>query len=223
MRHPLENPSLAPYGFVFPTSQKRLEWHDELNSTWINPERVIARLWDKLNRSNAQRPLPVRTIIHGILPGLARANLLTQGNFVFEGDPYRSSDIMLLSAAIQWLATNVGSSFLDEDISKLPQFHPEREFVMKAARRQLPIELVAVWTHVCDDAKCLFPLPHPLHRFEPTEITARDRALMDGFLRWLGSQRGREFITSYKARLKRVREVREKFVHDRRMANRKVA
>jgi len=212
MRHPLENPSLGDYTVAFTSSLKRRGYESKDDAGYVNPERVIMRVWHKVNTAHAGRPLPVRTIIHEIMPGVARANLITKGNFVFEGDPYWTHDLMVLSAVVQWLATNVGSRFFSESISSRPNFHPEREFVMKFADMDVwrQRQMLAMWVHECTD-KCYTGSsldPDYPHHLSLQLVMPRDRALIDGFMRWLGRKEGREFMVSYRAKFERARKVR---------------
>jgi hypothetical protein len=114
-RHPLENASLAPYGFVFSGRKERLEYLPQDNPHWVNEERLIARLWDKVHRLNAPKPLPITTIVHKILPSFHSCDRLERGDFVFDGLPYLSRDILILSSTLQWFGTNVGRDFLTSD------------------------------------------------------------------------------------------------------------
>lgn len=208
MRHPLVNPSLAPYGFVLPSWGQRLRYESE-NPHWVNTEEVIARFWDKRNRLNAPRPLPARTIIHDILPGLATANRITGGDFVFDGLPYLGRDILVLSSAMQWFGTSVGRCFLEDTWSFLPPHHPEREFLVKLEfereKSHSPVDLAMHFTHVCN-ARCRHNGILSICSYDARDTTARDRALVGGLMRWLGRTAGREFIAAYKARKERVLE-----------------
>lgn len=195
--HPLENPSLAPYGFVFPHRKERLEHKPKGHSLWINEEAIIARVWDRFNRSNAPKPLPIQRIIHEILPGLASSNRLTVGDFYHDGLPYLTRDILVLSSTAQWLGTNNGRCFLDTDISRdsIPGFHPEREFCMKFALEMKRSDKVASLTHVCT-ARCgRIRMINPAVGcyIDSSDVFARDRAVVDGFMRWLGRKDGRAF------------------------------
>lgn len=199
--HPLENPSLAPYGFVFPLRQKRLEYQP-LVEHWVNEEKLMARLWDRWNRSNAPRPLPVQTIIHDILPSLATANRLTAGDFLHDGLPYLSRDVLVLSSMLCWFGTNFGRSFLETDISRfgIPGYHPAREFRIKLARKMKKVDIVAHVTHVCN-ARCgtVRSIVGDCYH-ESGEVSVRDRAVVDGLMRWLASRAGRAFIAEFTRR-----------------------
>lgn len=206
-KHPLENPSLAPLGLTTPLSYERLQYKSE-NPYWVNQEKLLAKMWDKRNRADALHPLPVQTIIHEILPSQARRNHLAKGNFVFEGQPYLTRDIMLLSSMVQWLGTNVGDCFLTRNISGKRGFHLEREFLMKCTEESKAHDMTTFWCHFCTP-RCKEPVHFSLvgesrHRYDPRAVTQRDKAVVDGLLRWLGHSAGREFIAQYIARKKRT-------------------
>ena len=150
MQHPLENPSLAPCGFVFPYYRQRLKFRPEDVKHFFNREKAIAKIWDRLNRTDAQKPTPVQTIVHEILPAQASVNRITKGDFCFGDLPYLTRDILVLSTAIQWFGTNCGNCFIETDISRHSGFHPEREFLTKFAQeKHYGKGLIAMWVHVC--------------------------------------------------------------------------
>ncbi len=207
-KHPLENPSLAPYGLTTPLSYQRLQYKPTTNPYWVNQEKLLAEMWDKCNRADAPRPLPVQTIIHEILPGQKRRNHLAQGNFVFEGKPYLTRDLMMLSSIVQWLGSNVGNCFLIRDISQKLGYSLEREFLTKYAEDSKIHDMVTFWCHICTP-KCKEPTYFSLigesnHRYNPRTVTDRDVAVVDGLLRWLGRPAGRGFLSRYEARRKRA-------------------
>jgi hypothetical protein len=213
MQHPLVNPSLAPFGLVLPLRKERLKYRSF--EGWPNPERLIAKCWDKANRLNAPRPRPVETIVHEILPGLAASNRHFNPDFEFDGKPYCSRDVIVLSSVVQWLATNVGNCFLTEtrvEIKEDVRFHPEREFVLKLEyedSRSLRygymgrVGLAIFLTHVCNEycgAQAIRTLSGEYHVYRRSEVSNRDRALVLGLMHWLGRKDGRAFIASYLAR-----------------------
>ena len=206
MQHPLENPSLAPYGFVSFFSKQG--WNTSLLWFFVNREKIIAKFWDKYNRASAPRPLPVKTIIHEILPAQASANRITKGSFLHDDLPYLTRDILVLSSVIQWLGTNVGNCFLeslDSNLSRQPSFHPEREFRMKLAKEMQRADMVVFWTHVCT-SRCntvqLFP--NGGCYYDSREVSTRDRAVVDGLMLWLGRNAGRTFITECLTRISKA-------------------
>jgi hypothetical protein len=208
MQHPLVNPSLTPYGFVFPGWAKRLEFQPNDNSYWVNTEVVIGTFWAERNRLKAPRPLPVQTIIHHILPGMAAANRLTTGDFVFDGLPYLSRDIATLSSAVQWFGTNVGRCFLEDVWPHIPAHRHDHEFLAKLEyereKSYSPTDLAVHFTHTCNERCGKIVAFWGSCKYIPSETTLRDRAVVDGLMRWLGRKDGREFIADYQARRKRV-------------------
>lgn len=205
-RHPLENPSLTPYGFVFPNAQKRLQYEPKSNMLWVNQERIAARTWDRLNRTNAPRPLPVQTIIHWILPGLATANRISDGDFWHEDLQYLTRDILVLSRTVQWLGSNNGRCFLETDISRdsIPEFHSEREFRIKFAKEMARLDMVALLMHICTpQCKIVRSLFYNGCYYDMNAVSARDRVVVDGLMRWLGSKDGRTtFLAEFQRRKK---------------------
>jgi hypothetical protein len=210
-RHPLENPSLAPYGLATPIFQRRLQYQST-DAYWVNPEKLIAKAWDQRNRASAQEPRPVCTIVHEVLPGLAQSNRIRKGDFVFiDGMPYLTRDIVVLSTVVQWFGTNCGRVFLED-----PLFggvsHPEREFTEKLAKCHYCRDMPAFWCHQCNP-QCgagLLTFNQECHR-RFTDASIRDRAVIDGLMRWLGREAGREFVADYLARKKRAQAA----AHDR--------
>lgn len=220
MQHPLMNPSLTPFGFVFPQYKKRLRFRPTMS--WaINGEKIIAGMWEECNRAHALQPQPARTIIHDILPSQAKVNRVFTGDFTFDGLPYLSRGILVLSSVVQWLATNCGNGFLVTDISERPRFHPEREFLMKLAEEQEQRDMMTFWTHVCD-SRCdpnrprFFP---DYHYYYTSSVTGRDRAVVDGLMRWLGKPAGRAFIKTYME----IRERKSRAAWNRVQEKRRVA
>jgi hypothetical protein len=152
-------------------------------------------------------PLPAETIIHVILPGLASANRLTSGDFSHGGLPYLTRDVLVLSSTLQWLGTNVGRCFLEEDISqkRTRRYHPEREFVIKLdlMEKEKCRDMVSFFTHVCTPQctksgsfwsdGCVY---------KKGDSHTRDRAVVDGLMRWLGQESGRAFLAEYATRKK---------------------
>ncbi|MDD2657626.1 MAG: hypothetical protein PHD04_03135 [Candidatus Pacebacteria bacterium] len=205
-RHPLENPSLTPYGFVFPSWQERLKHKQPPNMTWLNEENIMGRIWDRANRANAPKPLPAETILHDILPSLKTANRLASGDFMFNGLPYLTRDILVLSSFMQWFGTGVGRCFLESAVPSwdVPAngYIGEWEFLIKLKIEQQRWEPIANVVHVCtDDCDKIRSLNGSCHR-SSAQIMPRDRAVVEGLLRWLGKQAGRAFIAEFQRRKK---------------------
>lgn len=211
MQHPLVNPSLAPFGFVTSRQKGRLEYIPT-TATGINRERIIGRLWAKRHRLKAVHPLPIKVIVHEILPSQEKTNILKFGDFVFGELPYLSRDIIVLSGMIQWLGTNVGDCFLTTSLNGRKGYHPEREFVMKLAEEMERCHLVAHILHVCDGrcGTCLSRVgSFDGCAYDTRSISDRDMAVVDGLMRWLGKKDGRSFIRAYQAICERKYRARE--------------
>lgn len=219
MQHPLVRPTLAPYGFAFPNQAKRLEYRSPIDLHYINPERMMAKFWAELHRIDAPRPFPIETIVHEILPGMAKVNTFAEGEFEFGGRPYLSRDIALLSTVVYWFGTNVGNAFLEPQRHWLPEARrlpplrqsapSEREYLEKYQGRMRERDLVKyLWAHTCvpacnqhQDARGLGD-HHQYHE----EVISRDYAVVEGLMRWLGRQAGREFSTKWFEKLRRSQE-----------------
>lgn len=209
--HPLEDPSLAPFGFVSPHSRKRLRWKHP--GHLINPDLLPARFWESLHRASAPRPYPIETIVHEILPSMATANRFTNGDFDFGGLPYLSRDVLVLSTIVQWFGTSCGRDFLvhpsgdyQDNVFVLAPYHSEREFVWKLEyERRRREDVLAI---------LLFGPEH-----DPGSVTRRDRALAEGLMRWLGKQAGRAFITELERRRQQAARdaMRKRMQHGQRL------
>lgn len=214
MLHPLARPSLAPYGFAYPYQAKRLEYRSPYNKHYVNPERVMARFWAKRHRLDMPRPWPIETIVHDILPGMAKANMLTESDFEFAGTPYFGRDIAVLSTVVYWLGTNCGNAFLQSNHKWLPESQSassnsvsktpsEHEFLEKFREDMKKQDMVVFWIHTCTPA-CSEPVPSFVnpHHYDASEVRPRDYALVEGLMRWLGRKAGREFVAGYEVKLK---------------------
>lgn len=215
MEHPLENPTLAPFELVTTFRKKRTNQDLTGIGTGINGDREILKIWSSWNRKRSPRPLPVEEIIHTIMPSQKKANCVTDGNFWFEGKPYLTRDIVVLSSVVCWFGTNCGRAFVsakihenDSTTSSLPLFsrrdiHPLREFITKFdfenGRPGYHKDLIAFWLHEecagckeggrgwCDYNTCT--------------VSDRDRAVVRALLWWLGNARGRSFLNAYDKRV----------------------
>lgn len=209
-KHPLENPSLAPLHLTTALSYRRLQY-EPTSSFWVFEERMSARLWEKRNRMDAQRPLPVERIIHSILPAMAARFRIDKGDFVFEGKPYLTRDIVTLSSAVQWFGTNIGRCFIDEPLRNPPKnYHASKEFALKLAKENRDRDFYAFLSHRCTNA-CNNPKRFRLFMSDPClfdsrKVTERDRAVIDGLMRWLGTTHGRQYLTEFSDRRKQAHQ-----------------
>lgn len=207
MQHPLATKSLAPYGFVFPRYVNRLNFEPEPSGGGFNAEKVIAKQWARVHRIDAPEPTPIEVIIHRILPGRGTLQGRFKPDFEFKGRPYSSRDIALLSTAIQWLGTNVGNGFL-LDAYKAKGTRPDKAFSEKFAQKQLGYDMVMHFTHVCtehcrDGFTGIIVLIDPCY-LDPSQVTERDRVVVEGLMLWLGRKAGRAFLAEHFARYERA-------------------
>lgn len=205
-KHPLENPSLAPLGLTTELSYSRLHWRPT-GPFMVFVERMSARFWEKRNRADALRPLPVETIIHRIMPSMAQRNRIAKGDFVFEGKPYLTRDIVTLSSAVQWFGTNVGSCFINEPLHKKGRgYHPSREFIVKLAQeneQKLDACRPDMYTHLTH--RCTGRCKNSCV-YDSRTVTDRDKAVVDALMRWLGTAHGRQYLEQYRVRQQLARE-----------------
>lgn len=210
-RHPLEDPSLAPFGFAFPLQQERITLEEPSGIYWVNEERMIAQQWDEWNRLSSPWPRPIEMIIHHILPSIGKRYRITDSSFIFNGRPYNTRDILILSSTMTWLGTNCGKCFIDTDISRedVPGFHPAREFHLKLAR-EAQIQRVDMYAVLCHSCKptCNRRARWPHCHIDPREVSERDRIIIDSLMRWLGRGEGRSFISIHKENVRKALEAK---------------
>jgi hypothetical protein len=152
MQHPLQNPSLAPFGFAFPHYKERLDHKSEFDPNWVNPERAMAKFWQKIHRQDIAESLPMEEIIHTILPAMGTRWRLQNGDFSFRDRLYLGRDIALISTAVYWFATNVGNCFLRYPHGLHTPKRHDHEFLEKFTRyMKEQRNLVAMWAHVCNN------------------------------------------------------------------------
>lgn len=202
-KHPLENPTLAPLNLRTKLSWQRLQWVPTIGFT-VFEERMIARFWEKRNRLSAPRPLPAAEIIHTILPHKSRKNRIKTGDFIFGGLPYLTRDIVTLSSVVQWFGTNVGRCFIEEPLRRLESgYRQSEEFATKFRKMHEDRDMYAFLAHrctsVCNNPR-IFRLAYESCIFDSQQISARDKAVVDGLMVWLGTEHGRQFFRDFHAR-----------------------
>lgn len=152
-----------------------------------------------------------------------RVRRLTKGDFVFEGKPYLTRDIMTLSSAVQWFGTNVGGCFIDEPLAgKGPNYHRSREFTLKLARRNEDMfrsfpDMYSFIVHRCTNRcknSCVY---------NSRMVTDRDKAVVDALMRWLGTAHGRQYLNDYRLRRNKAQEAASSRGRRHRERKRKVA
>lgn len=206
MRHPLTTLSLTPLGFVLPQWQERLKWNPSKTEIahWVNHEQLILRIWDRYHRLSAPRPFPTQTIIHSIVPMLEDGKLLTHGDLEFDGLPYHTRNILVLSSTVQWFGTNVGWCFLTYRTPEENRYPREFEFKMKldAARnrRILPLDIVSHIVASVSEVGVRREREGRHFRTKPyryNDVLPQDRVVVDALMLWLGTDAGRAFIAAY--------------------------
>jgi hypothetical protein len=198
--HPLATSSLAPFGFATSFYAERLDFRPPGQKHYLNPERLIAKLWERAHLRDARRPHPIQAIIHTILPSICEDYRAADGDFLFLRKPYSSRDIMILSSAVQWLGTNCGMSFLTESSINSSCDDPQLEFATKFERLSTNCLLTCQFTHECSE-KCGTPPPGVFMgltcRLDPNMVSVRDKALIKSLMLWLGTSAGRRFLDAF--------------------------
>ncbi|MDB5225460.1 MAG: hypothetical protein JWL87_412 [Candidatus Adlerbacteria bacterium] len=198
-KHPLQRLSLAPFGLTTALSWRRLHCKPSMGYR-VNQERMSARLWEKRNRAGVPGPWPVETIIHDILPGISGRHRTASGDFEFCGKPYCTRDIATLASVVQWLGTSGGQNFMDTPMYRKPKGYTDaKEFTLKLARENRTHNYYAFLVHRCDQRcggrKGVFNCV-----FSGRTVTERDRVVVLGLMRWLGSENGRQYLADFRAR-----------------------
>lgn len=176
MQHPLEDPSLTPFGFVLPNWKYRLA---PLAKDMINGDREISLLWAAENRMSSESR-PAVMMIGEILPSIITTRQFSGGDFFFDGRLYYRRDILVLSSFIAWLGCNCGLAFLRGNSLSLKSM--VKRFDAYEAREQIVY-------HV------LKRQPHYIERHvNLPDITKRDEALIRSIMYWLNRTEGKEFV-----------------------------
>ena len=196
MKHPLVNPSLTPHGFGVGNTYTRTTWKSD-DSGRYNGDWGAARFWQEANRLDvAYRP--AEHIVHEIMPSMRTIGRTHKGDFVFDGKPYLSQDLAVMTSAAVWIATNCGGAMLANPLcnvtyTKTNEFRVRwREYEKPQANGHLLRHLL----HTCEKGKCghggFKPCPH-FHK----SATERESLVLDAFLFWLGTMQGREYLARF--------------------------
>lgn len=216
MNHSLKSQSLAPQGFVFPLYIERLNdrykpWPSSL-SHHINPELMMSRFWEKVNRAGSPTPMPIQTIIHEILPTLGKKYRARDNDTFFDGKHYRSRDICLISTIVQWFATNSGNGFLEKINCYWLDLYTDRKdyYQVKYSAEQKLSDMFRYWTHVCMPCcynPSRFTADSDRHVLSTQSVTARDRAIAQAVMKWLDSDAGNAFRIAWSERMKKATDI----------------
>jgi len=210
MRNPLATQSLTPAGFVFDLYKQRLSYRPKDELHYINPEMLIAKCWEKLNRIDATHPLPMCTIIHKILPKLGFKT--SRGEYYFDGHTYMHRDTCIVSSIVQWFATSCGNCFIEKTDCIYSSVKVEQRdyYHAKHVANQRQHDMLAYWTHSCTPAcynKLRFNFFDSSHVLDYKSITKRDRAIAKAVMCWLDTDAGNAFVKTWLKRRKRAFEI----------------
>lgn len=197
MDHPLVNPSLTPVGFVFPVSQRRLEFM--LQPHEVDGDRVAAKFWELKNCARAEGLRPTEVIIHEVLPSMDSSldHEWYDFDFVFKGFRYLSRDILVLSTFMQWFGSNVGYSFLTEIPFDLEVHDTAQEFRLKLVHAEKKHPITAGL--LCCTPRCITARGSWACVTNHGDVAKRDTAVVNALMTWLGMPQGRAYIEEYKA------------------------
>ncbi len=203
MKHPLENSSLTPIGYVFPLSRKRV--FQKLSNNFVNGDYFAARFWQNKNHLKVKEARPAEVIIHSIMPSLSGQGHTKKGDFEFVGKQYKSRDIMVLSTFMQWFGTNVGSCFIDTVPFGVKISHSLREFKEKFSFENKGDTIIASKIHICTENCGPSFLAVGWHcQKTPESVTGRDRVVVNALMHWLGTKAGRQYMNEYRRYIKRI-------------------
>jgi hypothetical protein len=196
MRHPLENPSLTPLGFGSgdtPTRTRYKKWEGNLNGDWF-----AAKVWDKANRLKVMSPRPAEVIIHEIMPGMKTLGRTAEADIWFDGKPYLTADLAIISTFARWLGTNWGSDFLSHIPYNMPPVHPSKEFLTKLDLQAVKTRpMVEHFKHTCSMESCGKGRDCLGAHITATE---REHLAVKAFAFWLGTSAGRVYIADYQTK-----------------------
>ncbi len=196
MEHPLQNPSLTPVGFVFPFSRERLEYIPPPGR--VDGDRVSAEFWQEQHRMTSPQPLPVRTILHDILPSTYEEETVREYEVEFRGKWYAARDIMVLSSVVQWFGTSVGNSFLTETSYPFDRYVT---FAQKFAYEEKRSSIFVQLTHECTDACAKQGISssfNPRNHHNKVTIEGRDRKLIEALMLWFDTPGGIAYRKAYR-------------------------
>jgi len=119
--------SLAPLGQTTHASRERLN-----NAGIHDPELIMAGLWADTNKPDLNNfgILPVQLIAHQCTDKCRREHAYTK---------LKTEDVQIISAAMQWLATDVGRAFYTKFLQELGvtlEYRPDAASARKVAREK---------------------------------------------------------------------------------------
>ena len=118
---------VAPVGLTLPNSAKRLSSLPK-KMCKKDPEHIMMRLWDKVNVRDLSLnfgKVPIDSILH-ICNDQCGKGVSTAGPPSHHYLPPTEEQVKIISATVQWLATNMGRNFLSEfshEVNRLNEQH----------------------------------------------------------------------------------------------------
>ena len=120
--------SLSPYGLTTASAKARL---DSAPLGENDPERIMMRLWEQVNTSDA-------ALCQGLVPLILIAHRCNEGcKSEHAYRPIPRHDMELVAATVQWLACHSGRNFLIkflEEIGQDVRYNPTKDEERTAAR-----------------------------------------------------------------------------------------
>ena len=147
---------------------------------------------------------PVEEIIHRILPSMATANRLLEGEFTKRGLPYIRSELHLLSGIIQYFGTSGGRDARTRDMSDRPRFQRSRRFLLYLElekERDIDMDVLFVYQGTVSYKKL-----HANRVHNPFPVSSRESALIRGCMYWLGQKNGQRFLKEFEHQCRKARE-----------------
>lgn len=200
MKHPLINPSLTPHGVGVGNTYRRTTWKSDDRGR-CNGDWCAAQCWQEANRLSCTNR-PTERIVHEIMPGMRKIGHTTDGDIFFDGKPYRSDDVLLLTTIATWLGTNCGTAMCNNPLSMQGvRVTKTTEFQVKwkvYERHRSPGYLLRHLLHECRRGVCGHEGTHScasLHR----SAAEREELVLQAFLFWLGTTHGREYMAGMRS------------------------
>ncbi|MCA9367278.1 hypothetical protein KC887_03380 [Candidatus Kaiserbacteria bacterium] len=198
MKHPLVNPSLTPRGFGVGSTYKRTSWKSD-DAGRCNGDWCAATFWQEANRERSDFR-PAEHVIHVIMPGMRTLGRTEQGDFMFDGKPYRVYDLAVLTSIAVWFGTNNGQAMLNNPVWG-KTFTKTNEFRVRWQEREKPDTAGHMLRHILHDCalqKCT------TGRHFYRRATEREELILDAFLFWLGQTTGRVYLAGLEDYIKRT-------------------
>ena len=158
-------------------------------------EHILGQVWDRSNYSNSSGLMPLRIILHDIVPWMHAQHRIQNGDLYLGGFPYWKHDVRFLSQMISWLGSVRGTEILyPSSNAHEPGIYLSR---WRARRAVYEEEL----------ARLLATPKRKVHQRHKSQLSRRERMLVDALMYWLGSTTGRRFLRMYE----KYKKIHERF------------